>query len=68
MTRTITHRIATLGLAAIAVTAVGGTVSSASDEATNCQTWRPRIIVNDRYQHTWNLDDAIGGRYQHALS
>jgi hypothetical protein len=61
-----TQRIATLGIAAAAVTAIGGTVSSAGDEATTCLSWHPRIIVTDRYQHTWNPDEATEGRYQHT--
>ena len=67
MTRSTTQRIATLALAAVAVTAIGGTVSGAGDEAPACQTWHARVIVDDRYQHTWNPDDAIDGRHQHTL-
>jgi hypothetical protein len=65
MTRSTIQRIATLGLAAVAVTAIGGTASSASDPATTRQTWHPRIIVSDRYQHTWN---PAGDRSDASLS
>ena len=68
MTRSTTQRIATLALAAVAVTAIGGTVSGAGDATPTCQTWHARVIVDDRYQHTWNPDDAIDGRYQHTLN
>jgi hypothetical protein len=61
-----THRIATLGIAAAAVTAIGGTVSVAGDDATTCQTWHPRIMVSDAYQHTWNPADVTEGGYQHT--
>jgi hypothetical protein len=66
MTRSTTQRIASLVLTAVAVTAIGGTVSSAGDETTTCQIWHPRIIVSGRYQHTWNPDHAVEGRYQHT--
>jgi hypothetical protein len=66
MSRSITQRIVTLGLAAVAVTAISGTVSGASDEATTCRTWHPDTIVEGQYQHTWNPDDAIDGQYQHT--
>ena len=66
MTRSTTHRIATLAFAAVAVTAIGGTVSGAGDETPACQTWHARVIVEDRYQHTWNPDDAIDGQHQHT--
>ena len=66
MTRSITKRIASLGLAAVAVTAIGGTVSGARDESTTCRTWHPHTIVSGRHQHTWNPDDATDGRHQHT--
>ena len=68
MKRSTTHRIATLALAAVAVTAIGGTVSSADDDATTRQTWHPSINVSGRYQHTWNPDNAVDGRDQHTLN
>jgi hypothetical protein len=68
MTRSATHRIATLGLAAVAVTAIGGTVSGAGDEATTCQTWHPRVIVSGHNQHTWHPDNAIDDRLHHTLN
>jgi hypothetical protein len=67
MTRSTTQRIATLGLAAMVVAAIGGTVSGAGDEAATCQIWHPRIIVGG-HQHTWNPDNAVDGRYQHTLN
>ncbi len=68
MTRSTTQRIATLGLATVAVIAIGGTVSGAGDDATTtCHTWHPRVVVSGR-QHTWNPDNAIDGRYQHTLN
>jgi hypothetical protein len=66
MTRSITQRIATLGLAAVAVTAIGGNVSSAGDETTTCRTWHSPTLVSSRYQHTWNPADAVDGRHQHT--
>jgi hypothetical protein len=56
MTRSTIQRIATVGLAAVAMTAFGRTASGAGDEATTCRTWHSRIIVSGRHQHTWNPD------------
>ena len=69
MTRSTTQRIAILGLAAVALTTIGGTASGAGDEATTTfQTWHPGVVVSGRYQHTLNPDNAIDGRYQHTLN
>jgi hypothetical protein len=62
MTRSITRRITTFGLAAVAAVAIGGTVSGAGDEARTCRSWHPYTDVSDGgHRHTWNPVDVPGG-------
>lgn len=78
MTRSIIHRFATLGLAALALSALGGTVSGAGTAATTCLTWhpdspaatsvdawRPAVPAGHADPHTWNPSMPTGGRDQH---
>ena len=64
VTRSTGLRIATVGIAAAAVIAIGGSVSSSSDSA-GCQTWHPQTIVAGRHQHTLHPPQAIAA-VQHS--
>jgi hypothetical protein len=67
MTRSITRRIVTLGLAAVVVTAIGGTASGAGDGgATTCRAWHPPTEVSDRHHDTWNPTVAADASYGDA--
>ncbi|MGD9701180.1 MAG: hypothetical protein AB7Q42_23480 [Acidimicrobiia bacterium] len=71
--------IASLGIAAAAAIAIGGTASSSGADATSCQTWHPQSTVADPnqqtlhpeyplavHQHTWNPPNAISGQHRHS--
>ena len=69
MTRSITRRIATLGLAAVAAaTAIGGIASGADGEATTCRTQytHTNVAPDGWHPQSWNPNVTPDGQYHHT--
>ena len=56
--RSTSLRMAAVGIAAAAVIAISGTVSSSSD-STACHTWHPQSIAESQHQHILHPQQAV---------
>jgi hypothetical protein len=63
------HRIATFGLAAVAVIAIQGTVfGSDGDTGAECRTWNPAGVEAGQYQETLHPQHPLADPVEHGLN